>query len=75
MDLAMDWLTDWLNGPAGLVAWLAIVVVIVGTGLLMRHLALTTRSIAYRHVVVIVASSVGLLVIAGVGGFVLMHTA
>jgi len=71
----MDRIADWLSGPAGLVAWLAIVVVIVGTGLLMRHLALTTRSIAYRHVVLMVATSVGLLVIAGVGGFVLMHSA
>jgi hypothetical protein len=71
----MDRIADWLSGPAGLVAWLAIVVVIVGTGLLMRHLALTTRSIAYRHVVLMVAASVGLLVIAGVGGFVLMHSA
>jgi hypothetical protein len=75
MDLAMDWLTQWLTGPAGLVAWLILVLIIVATGLLMRHLALTTRSIEYRHVVLIVASSVGLLVIAGVGGFVLMHTA
>jgi len=71
MDLAMD----WLNGPGGLAAWLAIVVIIVGTGLLMRHLALTTRSIGLRQVVAIVATSVGLLVIAGVGGFFLMHTA
>jgi hypothetical protein len=74
MSLATDWL-EWLNGPAGLAAWLAIVVVIVGTGLLMRHLAVTTRSIELRHVVVIVAASTGLLVIAGVGGFVLMHNA
>ena len=71
----MDRIADWLSGPAGLVAWLAIVVVIVGTGLLMRHLALTTRSVQYRHVVLMVATSVGLLVIAGVGGFVLMHSA
>lgn len=75
MDLAMQWLDAQLTGVAGLVAWLAILVVIVGTGLLMRHLALTTRSIEYRHVIYIVASSVGLLVIAGLGGFVLMHTA
>ena len=71
----MDLISDWLSGPAGLIAWLAIVVVIVGTGLLMRHLALTTRSIAYRHVVLMVVASVGLLVVAGVGGFVLMHLA
>ena len=71
----MDLISDWLSGPAGLIAWLAIVVVIVGTGLLMRHLALTTRSIAYRHVVLMVLTSVGLLVVAGVGGFVLMHLA
>jgi hypothetical protein len=71
----MDLITDWLSGPAGLIAWLAIVVIIVGTGLLMRHLALTTRPIAYRHVVLMVATSVGLLVIAGVGGFMLMHLA
>jgi len=71
MDLAME----WLNGPAGLAAWLAIVVIIVGTGLLMRHLSLTTRTMGLRQVVMIVATSVGLLVIAGLGGFVLMHTA
>lgn len=71
----MDLITDWLSGPAGLIAWLAIVVIIVGTGLLMRHLALTTRAIEYRHVVLMVATSVGLLVLAGVGGFVLMHSA
>lgn len=71
----MDLVTDWLSGPAGLVAWLAIVVIVAGTGVLMRHLALTTRSIEYRHVVLIVAASVGLLVVAGVGGFVLMHLA
>ena len=71
----MDLVTDWLSGPAGLIAWLAIVVIIVGTGLLMRHLALTTRTIKYRHIVLMVATSVGLLVVAGVGGFVLMHNA
>jgi hypothetical protein len=71
MDLVMDWLT----GIGGLVAWLAIVAVIVGTGILMRHLALTTRSIEFRYVVLLVSSCVGLLIIAGVGGFVLMHTA
>ena len=71
----MDLITDWLSGPAGLIAWLAIVVIIVGTGLLMRHLALTTRAVEYRHVVLMVATSVGLLVLAGVGGFVLMHSA
>jgi hypothetical protein len=71
----MDLITDWLSGPAGLIAWLAIVVIIVGTGLLMRHLALTTRSIEYRHVILMVAASVGLLVVAGVGGFFLMHFA
>jgi hypothetical protein len=71
MSLAMD----WLNGTGGLVAWIAIVVIIVGTGLLMRHLALTPRAIELTQVVWIVGASVGLLVIAGVGGFVLMHTA
>jgi len=71
----MDLAAEWLTGTGGLVAWLAIVVVIVGTGVLMRHLALTSRSIEFRHVVLIVASSVGLLIIAGLGGFVLMHSA
>lgn len=71
----MDLVTDWLKGPAGLVAWLAILVIIVGTGLLMRYLSLTTRSIEYRHVLLMVAASVGLLVVAGVGGFFLMHLA
>ena len=67
--------SEWLTGTGGLVAWIAIVVIIVGTGLLMRHLALTPRAIELRQVIWIVAASVGLLVIAGVGGFVLMHTA
>jgi hypothetical protein len=71
MDLAME----WLNGRVGLAAWLAIVVIIVGTGLLMRHLSLTPRSYQLRHVILIVAASVGVLVVAGVGGFVLMHNA
>jgi hypothetical protein len=71
MSLAMD----WLQGTGGLAAWIAIVVIIVGTGLLMRHLALTPRAIELTQVVWIVAASVGLLVIAGVGGFVLMHPA
>jgi len=71
----MDLVADWLSGPAGLIAWLAIVVIIVGTGLLMRYLSVTTRSIEYRHVVLMVAISVGLLVVAGVGGFFLMHLA
>jgi hypothetical protein len=71
----MDLVDHWLSGPMGVVAWLTIVVIIVGTGLLMRHLALTTRPVAYRHVVLMVATSVGLLVIAGVGGFMLMHLA
>jgi hypothetical protein len=71
----MDLVMDWLDGPAGLVAWLAMVVIIVGTGLLMRHLALTPRAIELRHIVLMVGASVGLLVIAGVGGFFLMHAA
>ena len=75
MDLAMDWLNAQFSGVAGLAAWLAIVVIIVGTGLLMRRLALTPRAIGLTHVIWIVGLSVGLLVIAGVGGFVLMHNA
>ena len=75
MGLAMDWLTNELSGPAGLAAWIAIVVIIVGTGLLMRHLSVTPRALALRQVAWIVGASVGLLVVAGVGGFVLMHNA
>ena len=75
MSLAADGLAEYLNGPAGLVAWIAIVVIIVGTGLLMRHLSLAPRALELRQVVWVVAVSVGLLVIAGIGGFVLMHTA
>ena len=71
MDLAME----WLKGPGGLVAWLAIVAIVVGTGLLMRHLALTTRTVELPQVILIVAASIGLLVVAGIGGFVLMHNA
>ena len=71
----MDLAVEWLKGPAGLAAWIAIVVVIVGSGLLMRHLSFATRSMELRHVVLVVASSVGLLIVAGVGGFVLMHAA
>lgn len=75
MGLAMDWVTTELSGPAGLAAWIAIVVIIVGTGLLMRHLALAPRGLELRQVSWIVATSVGLLVIAGIGGFLLMHNA
>lgn len=71
----MDLVMDWLSGPAGLVAWLAIVVIIVGTALLMRHLSLTPRAMELTQVIWIVAVCVGLLVVAGVGGFVLMHNA
>ena len=75
MGLAMDWATTELSGPAGLAAWITIVVIIVGTGLLMRHLSVTPRALALRQAAWIVAASVGLLVVAGVGGFVLMHNA
>lgn len=75
MDLAMDWLNAQFTGVAGLVAWLAIVVIIVGTALLMRHLSLTPRAMELTQVTWIVAASVGLLVVAGFGGFVLMHNA
>lgn len=71
----MDLVMDWLNGPAGLVAWLAIVVIIVGTALLMRHLSLAPRALELGQVIWIVAVSVGLLVVAGFGGFMLMHNA
>lgn len=75
MGPAIDWVTTELSGPAGLAAWIVIVVIIVGSGLLMRHLAVTPRALELRQVTWIVATTVGLLVVAGVGGFLLMHTA
>lgn len=66
---------DLATGFGGLVAWVAILVVIVGTALLMRHLSVGGRMPELRQTVLIVAVSTGLLVIAGVGGFALMHGA
>ena len=68
-------MADWLSGPAGLFAWMAILVVIVGVGLLMRHLALSTTALEFRQAALICAITSGLLVLAGVGGFVLVHSA
>jgi hypothetical protein len=71
----LDRATQWMTGFGGLFTWVAIVVVIVGVGLVTRHLTLSSRAMELRHVVLIVAASVGLLLIAGAGGLALMHAA
>ena len=71
----MDRAVEWMTGLGGLVTWLGLVVVIVGVGVLMRHLSLSTRAMEVRQVAVIVAASVGLLLVASVGGFALMQAA
>ena len=56
-----------------MIDWL--LVLVVGTGLLMRHLSLRKRLPELPQTVLIVALATGLLVLAGVGGFALMQGA
>lgn len=70
-SLAMEWATT----RGGLVAWIVIVLLIVGVGLLMRHLSLAGRLPRFRQAALIVAVSTGLLVLAGLGGFALLRGA
>lgn len=71
----MSLATQWAERPAGLIAWLAIVAIIVGVGLLMRYFAVKGPLPQLRHTALIVAVTTGLLVIAGVGGFALLQGA
>ena len=71
----MDRATEWMTGFGGLFMWLAVVVVIVGVGVITRHLSLSGHALGLRQVALIVAASVGLLILAGVGGLALMHAA
>ena len=70
----MDWTMAWSEGPLGLLAWLGVMLAIVGVALLMRHLAVSSRAMELRQTALIVAASLGLVVIAGIGGLALMHT-
>lgn len=63
------------SGLGGLVAWIAILAVIVGTALLMRHFFLGERVPELPRTVLIVALSTTLLVLAGISGVALMHGA
>ena len=71
----MSLATQWAGSPAGLIAWLAIVAIIVGVGLLMRYFAVNGPVPRLRHTALIVAVTTGLLVIVGVGGFALLQGA
>jgi len=68
-------LEELAAGFGGLVAWMALLAVIVGVGLLMRYLSVAGRVPGLRQTALIVAVSTGLLVLAGVGGVALMHGA
>lgn len=72
MGLAMEHLAA---GFGGLLAWLALLVIVIGVGLLMRYLSVAGRMPELRHTVLIVAVSTGLLVLAGIGGVALMQGA
>ena len=65
-----------LTGFAGLLAWLAIVLVMVGVPELMRFLAdRDGLGLGFGKLLVIVAASVVLLALAGGAGLALMHAA
>jgi hypothetical protein len=70
MGLAIE---DLAAGFGGLIAWIAILVVIVGVGLLMRHLSVAGRLPGVRQAALLVAACSVLLVLAGVGGVALMQ--
>ena len=65
-----------MTGFAGLVAWAAVVLVIIGVVLLMRFLAAHDGAgMGFRQLLLIVLASVVVLVLAGGGGLLLMHAA
>ncbi|HYL89785.1 MAG TPA: hypothetical protein VEU32_13585 [Burkholderiales bacterium] len=65
-----------LTGFAGLLAWLGVVLVMVGVPELMRFLANRDGlGLGFRQLLLIVAASVVLLALAGAGGLALMHAA
>ena len=67
---------QWITGSAGLVAWLAVVLAIVGVMQLMRFLAVhDSYGLAFRQIVLIVAASVIVLMFAGGGGLLLLNAA
>jgi hypothetical protein len=71
----MSLAAQWAERPAGLVAWLAIVGLVVGVGLLMRYFAVNGPLPRLRQTALIVAVTTSLLIIAGVGGFALLQGA
>ena len=65
-----------LTGTAGLLAWLGIVLVVIGVPELMRLLADRDGfGLGFGQLLLIVAASVVLLALAGGSGLVLMHAA
>jgi hypothetical protein len=64
----------WMMGVGGLVALLAVVLVIVGVVLLVRFLAGGERDgMSFGQTALIVLAAVGVLALAGAGGMALMH--
>jgi hypothetical protein len=67
---------QWMTGAAGLIAWVVVLVAIVGVVELMRYLADHDGvGLGFRQLALIVAASVIVLVLAGGGGLLLMHAA
>ncbi|MBV9362219.1 MAG: hypothetical protein JO292_12590 [Betaproteobacteria bacterium] len=63
-------------GSAGLIAWLLVVLAIVGVMQLMRFLAVHDGlGLGFRQLALIVAASVVVLLLAGGGGLLLMRAA
>jgi membrane-bound ClpP family serine protease len=70
----VDTVMEWMTGTGGLIAWLGIIAVIVGVGVLMRHLSVSGRAPEFRQTALIVATSSALLIVAGAGGLYLVHS-
>ena len=67
---------EWMTGSAGLTAWLAVVLAIIGVMQLMRTLAVHDGyGLGFRQLVLVVAASVIVVLLAGGGGLLLMRAA
>jgi len=65
---------QWMTGIGGLIAWITVVLVIIGVVLFMRFLANHDGAgMGFRQLLFVVVASVGVLILAGGGGLLLMR--
>ena len=65
---------QWMTGVGGLIAWITVVLLIIGVVLFMRFLANHDGAgMDFRQLLFIVVASVGVLLLAGGGGLLLMR--